>query len=122
MWIRRGIWILAWALAGGAQAMSSAEQAKVEALIARVAAAKDAVFIRNGNEYPAANAAEFLRRKCGGKWSAMASAREFVTGCASESSTSGKPYLIRQPGGAARPSAQVLNEWLQEIERAGAVH
>ena len=115
--MKRESWLLALALAGGAQAMPPAEQAKVEALIARIAAAKDVVFIRNGNEYPAANAAEFLRRKCGGKWDAMASAREFVSGCASESSTSGKPYLIRQPGGAARPSAQVLTEWLQEIER-----
>jgi hypothetical protein len=99
--------------------MPAAEDAKTQALIARVAASPGAVFIRNGSEYGAANAAEFLRRKCAGKWDRLASAREFIAACASESATSGKPYQIRLVGGSARPSAQVLAEWLDEIERAG---
>jgi hypothetical protein len=100
-----------------AQAMPAAEEAKSQALIARVEAASGAVFIRNGTEYSAAHAAEFLRRKCAGKWEHMASAREFIASCASMSGTSGKPYMIQLKGGNARPSAQVLGEWLAEMER-----
>lgn len=103
--------------AGAACAMPPAEEAKSRALIARVEAAQGAAFIRNGSEYKSANAAEFLRRKCEKDWGAMASAREFIDKCASVSSTSGKPYMIRLEGGAAQPSAVVLGRWLDEIER-----
>jgi hypothetical protein len=100
-----------------AHAMPPAEEARVRELIARIEQAQGAVFIRNGTEYGAANAAEFLRRKCGKELGKLASAREFVTSCAGVSSTSGKPYLIRLKDAAPRPSAQVLGEWLDGIER-----
>jgi len=102
-----------------AQAMPPLEEAKVRDLIARVEQAQGAVFIRNGSEYGAANAAEFLRRKCGKELAKLASAREFVTSCANASSTSGKPYLIRLKDGAPRPSAEVLGEWLTALEQGG---
>lgn len=106
-------------LSGSAAAMPAAEEAKARALLARVETAKGAVFIRNGSEYASANAAEFLRRKCVKDWGKMAGAREFISSCASQSSTSGKPYLIRLEGAAPRPSAEVLGRWLDEIERTG---
>jgi hypothetical protein len=102
-----------------AHAMPPAEETKVRDLIARVEQAQGAVFIRNGTEYSAANAAEFLRRKCGKELARLASVRDFITGCANASSTSGKPYLIRLKDAAPRPSAEVLGEWLDGIERGG---
>ena len=105
-------------VATAANAMPPAEDAKAKALIAKVETRKDVVFIRNGTEYGSANAAEFLRRKCAKEWEKLKSAREFVTACASQSSTSGKPYLMKLPGAAARPSAEVLGEWLDAIEAA----
>ena len=105
-------------LCTGAAAKPAAEEAKARALLVRVETARGAVFIRNGSEYASTNAAEFLRRKCVKDWGKLASAREFVAACASQSSTSGKPYLIRLEGGAPQPSAQVLGQWLEEIERA----
>jgi hypothetical protein len=108
-----------WLLGSSAHAMPAAEEAKAQALLVRVQVMQGAVFIRNGTEYGSANAAEFLRRKCTKDWSKMASAREFITACASQSSTSGKPYLIRLAGATPQPSAQVLTQWLEEIERTG---
>jgi hypothetical protein len=116
--MRLSPWLLLFT-ALSAQAMPPAEEAKVRELIARVEQAQGAVFIRNGTEYSAANAAEFLRRKCGKELAKLASAREFVTACANASSTSGKPYLIRLKDGAARPSAEVLGEWLAAAEQGG---
>jgi len=106
-------------LANGAQGMPAAEEAKAQALLARVQTAQGAVFIRNGTEYGSANAAEFLRRKCVKDWGKMANAREFINTCASQSSTSGKPYQIKLAGGIPQPSAQLLTQWLEEIERTG---
>lgn len=99
-----------------AVAMPPAEEARARALIAKIEAEKEAVFIRNGTEYSSANAAEFLRRKCAKDWGKMADAREFVAKCASASSTSGKPYMIKLKGEAPRPSGDVLGEWLRAIE------
>lgn len=101
-----------------AQAMPPAEDAKAKALLAQVESEKGAVFIRNDKEYTSANAAEFLRRKCAKEWDKLASAREFVRQCASQSSTSGKPYQIKLAGGAPRPSGEVLGAWLDVIEAA----
>jgi len=109
-----------WALmAGSAFAMPPAEDTKARALLTRIETARDVSFIRNGSEYTAANAAEFLRRKCARDWDRLASARAFISTCASQSSTSGKPYLIKLAGAAPRPSAEVLGEWLDGIERGG---
>jgi len=109
--------LLAGLVAMSAQAMPPGEEAKSQALLLRVETSTDTVFIRNGSQYSAANAAEFLRRKCAKDWGRMASAREFVGTCASQSSTSGKPYLISIKGGTPRPSAEVLMEWLETLER-----
>lgn len=96
-----------------ARAMPPMEEARVKALIAQVAMNEGAVFIRNGREYSAADAAEFLRRKCGGRLDDYADAEEFIKSCAARSSTSGEIYRIRLAGAAdARPSAEVLGRWL----------
>lgn len=102
-----GVWV------GAALAMPPEEVARVERLIARVEASDGTIFIRNGTEYTAKNAAQFLRRKCGSRLEGYANAEQFVRDCASRSSTSGDVYRIRLQGAAqAVPSAEVLGQWL----------
>ncbi len=93
-----------------------AEKAKIEALIASVEGLADAKFIRNGSTYDAKTAAKFLR----GKWSSnsdeIATAADFIAKAATGSSTSGKPYLIRQKDGSETKCAEYLAAQLKKLE------
>jgi hypothetical protein len=84
-------------------------QQDIQHLIDRVGALKDATFIRNNSNYSAANAKAFLQRKWKAQCKDAASVQAFIQQCASASSTSGKPYLIKQ-GERTRPAADVLRE------------
>lgn len=92
------------------------EKEKIEALLKHVGELKEAKFVRNGTEYDAATAAKFLR----GKWDANAdeikTAVDFIERAASESSTSGKPYLIRMKDGKEIKSGEYLRVELKKIE------
>ena len=93
-----------------------AEKAKIEALIANVEALADAKFVRNGTTYDAKTAAKFLR----GKWSSnsgqIATATDFIAKAGTGSSTSGKPYLIRQKDGTETQCAEYLTAQLKKLE------
>lgn len=95
------------------------EQKKIEALIFGVEQMADAVFIRNGKNYDAPVAAEFLRRKWKSRWSEVNSAADFIDKVASCSSRTGKPYTIRWPGGRERSSAEFFRAQLSLLERRG---
>ena len=99
-----------------AQSLPVAEKQKIEALIKQVGDLKDAKFIRNGSTYEVASAVRFLR----GKWDANAvevkTARDFIEKVASESRTSGTPYLIRFKDGREIKSREYLLAELQKIE------
>jgi hypothetical protein len=79
--------------------MPAGERDKVEALIAHVEALTDAVFIRNGEEYPARVAVKFLRGKWRTKAAEITTAEAFIEHVASFSSTTGEPYRIRLADG-----------------------
>jgi len=93
------------------------EAAKIEQLIEHVASLEGAVFIRNGQEHPPAEAAAHLRRK----WEAAAveitTAEQFIEQLASKSSVSGAPYKIRLRDGTEMPSGDYLRQRLAEMER-----
>ena len=61
-------------------------------------------------------AGQFLR----GKWKAqeteIKTAQDFIEKAASKSSTTGQPYLIRQPNGQEIPSGQYLTSELRKLE------
>lgn len=99
---------------------ASAERKKIEALIAGVEQMKDAVFVRNGKQYPAESAAEFLRRKWKSRRSEVRSAAEFIETVASFSSTTGKPYSIRWSDGRERLSAEYFKSQLFQLEGRSA--
>lgn len=92
------------------------EEQKIIALIHYIEKLEEAVFIRNGSEYPAAKAARHLesKRKKAGK--RIRTAEEFIAQLASKSST-GEPYKIRFKDGTVLTTKEVLQKELKRIEQ-----
>lgn len=99
-------------LIGVAQAASPVEQRKIDYLIDSVSQLHDAQFIRNGSSYDADKAVSHLRLKLRYAGDKVQTADDFIRLCATGSSMSGKPYLIRFADGHTEPSAQWLHERL----------
>jgi Family of unknown function (DUF5329) len=98
-------------------ARSTADR-EIDALVASIGALQGAVFVRNGSQYTAEQAASHLqlkRRKAGAR---IKTAEDFITYCATGSSLSGKPYQIRLANGTTVASADFLRARLREL-RAG---
>lgn len=92
------------------------ETAKIDHLISHVAGLPGAVFIRNGKEHGAPDAAQhlqFKREKAGAR---VKTADDFIRLCASRSYTSGEAYLIRFADGRTRTAEDVLREELARLE------
>jgi len=85
------------------------EAGKIGTLIAAVENLQGAVFIRNGSEHTPREAAEHLRLKLGKAGRRVRTAEDFIRYCASRSSLSGKPYLIRYEDGTT-----VTTDFLEE--------
>jgi hypothetical protein len=101
-------------LGAGADAVS--ERDKIEQLIDHVGALQGAVFIRNGEEHPPAEAAEHLRRKWESAGGEIATADDFIEKLASKSSVSGEEYKLRLQDGTELSSGEYLREQLQKTE------
>jgi hypothetical protein len=89
---------------------------KIDRLIAYVGKLEGAVFIRNGDEHSAADAAKHLaykRRKAGDR---VKTPDDFIRLCASHSSQSGDAYLIRFADGRTRTAEDVLRDELARLE------
>lgn len=71
------------------------EEAQIRFLIAAVETLEGAQFIRNGRAHDARAAADHLRLKLANAGDRVKTAEDFIRLCASRSSISGKPYLIR---------------------------
>jgi hypothetical protein len=85
---------------------------KIDRMIGHIRGLEGAVFIRNGKEYTAAEAAEHMQLKRGKAGDRCDTADEFIRTCASFSSMSGEAYLIRFPDGRTRTAEDVLREEL----------
>lgn len=96
-----------------------AESQKIEALIRHVESLKDAKFVRNGVEYDAPAAGQFLRGKWKTQEAEIKTAKDFIDKVASVSSTSGKPYLIQLADGREVKSGEYLAGELKKLESAG---
>ena len=93
--------------------LPSAERQKIEYLIGTVEALHDAQFIRNGTQYNAKAAGEHLRLKLRLAGSHVQTAGDVIRLCASSSSVTGKPYLIRFADGHEIAAAAFLQEELR---------
>jgi hypothetical protein len=92
------------------------EMQKIEMLIVNVESLANAVFIRNGEEHPAAHAGKLMRHKLGSMDPATVTADQFITEAGTKSSSSGQPYSIKFSDGRTVPSADFLREELAKIE------
>ena len=107
-----------------ADELPAREQKRVDYLLASIRSLPGAVFIRNGTEHSAVEAADHLAmklRRAKTSWFAPAaetwSAEMFIEKIASRSSFSGKPYQIRFANG----SVEDAGDWLlQQLERYDA--
>ncbi|HQI81116.1 MAG TPA: DUF5329 family protein, partial [Deltaproteobacteria bacterium] len=80
-------------------ARDAGEQDRIEFLIYSVENLKGALFIRNGAPHDGKEAADHLRMKLQKAGSRVKTADDFIRLCASASSMTGRPYMIRLPDG-----------------------
>jgi len=85
---------------------------EIEGLLASVKSLDQAAFIRNGTEYTPAQAESHLRMKWKNGGSHIKTAEDFIALCASKSSLSGKPYLIRFADGHTAEAGTVFKDQL----------
>jgi Family of unknown function (DUF5329) len=98
---------------GAVSAQDNIEKKKIEFLISSVENLKGAKFIRNGSEYDGKKAAEHLRMKLQNAL-VVQTADDFIRLCASKSSITGKPYMIRLPDGKTIKSEEYFREKLKK--------
>ncbi len=106
-------------IAGAAVAREVGEQEKIEYLISSVENLKGAQFIRNGSAHDGKEAADHLRMKLGTAGSRVKTADDFIRLCASASSITGRPYMIRLADGTVVRSEEFLRERLKHYRPAG---
>jgi hypothetical protein len=115
---RRGLLLCALLAAVAVSAAPTpAERARIERLIQFVEAQKDIRFMRNGSDYSAKDASQFLRSKFNKMGEHVSTAQQFIDQIGSRSSTSGDPYLIRFADGREIPAAKFLGDELQRMDR-----
>ena len=98
---------------GAVSAQDNIEKKKIDFLISSVENLKGAKFIRNGTEHNGKEAAEHLRMKLQNAL-VVQTADDFIRLCASKSSVTGKPYMIRLPDGKTIKSEEYFREKLKE--------
>jgi hypothetical protein len=97
------------------QPSAKTESERIEALIAAISAS-GIVFIRNGMEHSASEAADHLRSKWSRAGSRITTAESFIDNLGSTSSQSGEPYRVRLPDGTERDAGPWLYEQLKALD------
>src|SRR5947208_1538658 len=97
--------VLITAVARGLDAQAKAE---IDGLISYVETSH-VRFIRNGSDYSGAEGAQHLRDKLAKAGDRVKTADDFITGIASASYLSGKPYLVKFADGHTQPTG----DWLK---------
>jgi hypothetical protein len=100
----------------GGSANTMTETEKIERLLTGVESSSGDVFIRNGVEYSAKDAADHLRTKWSAADDKITTAEEFIEHVASASSLTGKPYRVRLADGTEVLAADYLREKLARLE------
>ena len=88
-------------------------------LIRAVAAADGMTFVREGRDYPPTAAAQLLRARLGSHRGERPTPAQFLE-MASRSTTTGKPYRVRDAAGNERNAKDWLQELLEAIESDNA--
>ena len=115
-----GVWLLL--LACGLDPAGAGEVARRLSEPERIAALLEAVersgakFVREGKEYSGVAGRRHLERKLRYARQRVKTAEDFIEGIASRSSTTGRPYQVRLPGGDKIESSVWLQQRLAEID------
>jgi hypothetical protein len=104
------------ALPGGGSTKTMTEAEKIERFLAEIESAKGDVFIRNGVEYSAKDAADHLRTKLNAAGDRIETAEQFIQHVASASSLTGELYRVRLANGTEVLAADYLREKLAQLE------
>jgi len=95
---------------------SISEEQKIEKLINYIEKS-EAIFIRNGTEYLAKEAADHLRMKRKKAGNKIKTAKDFIDLIASKSSMSGEAYQMKFKTGAIINTRDMLNNELRKIDK-----
>jgi hypothetical protein len=95
---------------------SVSEEQKIEKLIYYIEKS-EAIFIRNGTEYPAKEAADHLRMKRKKAGNKVKTAKDFIDLIASKSSMSGEAYKMKFKNGATINTRDMLYNELRKIDK-----
>jgi len=96
---------------------SDAEEKLIDTLIQRVSKMSAMVFLRNGNEYNAADAAKHMQAKYDYFKKELVTAEDFIDRCASRSEMTGQAYKVKLTGGAVRDANEFLNSELRMLRQ-----
>jgi hypothetical protein len=99
-----------------ALALDSQTKAEIDGLISYVGTS-GVRFIRNGTEYSAAEGAQHLRDKLARAGNRVKTTEDFITGIASTSYITGKPYLVKFADGHTQPTGDWLRTHLAEVRK-----
>lgn len=113
--LRHLLLVLAALLALSPLAAFAASNPEIEALIVRVEHAQGVVFIRNGSDHSAVEAAAHLHRKLGAAHGRITTAEQFIDNIGTRSSMTGIAYRVRFADGREIDSATWLRQLLREL-------
>ena len=99
-----------------ASALDPQTKAEIDGLISFVQTS-DVRFIRNGQEYSAAEGADHLRDKLSKAGDRVKTTEDFITGIASKSYLSGKPYMVKFPDGHTQSTGDWLRAHMAETRK-----
>ena len=96
---------------------SATEERLIDTLIQRVSNMSSMVFLRNGSEYKAADAAKHMQAKYDYFKKELVTAEDFITRCASRSEMTGQAYKVKLNDGAMRDASEFLNAELRSLRQ-----
>jgi Family of unknown function (DUF5329) len=99
-----------------ALALDPQAKAEIDELISYVGTS-GVRFIRNGTEYSGAEGAQHLRDKLAKAGDCVKTTEDFITGVASTSCITGKPYLVKFADGHTQPTGDWLRAHLSEVRK-----
>jgi Fe-S oxidoreductase len=98
-------------------APSAAEEKLIDTLILRVSKMDAMIFLRNGNEYTAADAAKHMQAKYDYFKKELVTAEDFIDRCASRSEMTGQAYKVKLTNGAVKDANEFLNSELRALRQ-----
>ena len=97
-------------------ALDSQTKAEIDELITYVQTS-GVRFIRSGKEYSGIEGADHLRRKLAKAGNRVKTTEDFITGVASTSYITGKPYLVKFADGHTQPTGDWLRAHLAGVRK-----